>query len=248
MRQLSLSASGSSSAASSSRTAFTGARRCLTTSAPRRQDGDQADVAPSAPAYPFSSQVRAFPSVPAAGSEGHAPLQKVNNLKRGVLPYVHHQLRSHLDPAARLTSLFTRGSKQQIPIGSVLMVETWTNSSKYSTTTFSGVLLGVRRRGTSTSFVVRNLVLKLGVEMRFNLYSPLLKDVRVISRAEVGKNNKTGGLRRVRRAKLYYLRSRNSQVAGVSRMIKSRKKQDDLVAQKEAAALARGKSGKQLVP
>jgi ribosomal protein L19 len=83
------------------------------------------------------------------------------------------------------------------------MVETWTNSSKYSTTTFSGVLLGVRRRGTSTSFVVRNLVLKLGVEMRFNLYSPLLKDVRVISKAEVGKNNKTGGLRRVRRAKLY---------------------------------------------
>lgn len=148
------------------------------------------------------------------------------------MDYLHHQLRSQFDPSDRLTRLFHRRSPEQIPVGSVLIVESWTSPAKTSMTTFSGVLMAIRRRGTSTSFVLRNLVQKLGVEMRFNLYSPLLKDVRVVATANGPKGTKNlpqGSLRRVRRAKLYHLRKDSNKIAGIGRMIKSRRQQQERV-------------------
>lgn len=67
--------------------------------------------------------------------------------------------------------------------------------------------------------MVRNIVSKLGVEVRFNLYSPLLKDIKIVQRATAGKNDKKGGLRRTRRAKLYYLRSDDRKLAGISKSV-----------------------------
>lgn len=146
------------------------------------------------------------------------------------MDYVHHQLRSQFDENDRLTALFHRRSPTQIPIGSVVTVESWTSTQRTGSTSFSGILLGVRRRGTSTSFVLRNLVQKLGVEVRFNLYSPLLKDVKVVARADAGRGAKTiapGSIRRARRAKLYYLRKDDNKIAGVAKAIKSRRQQDE---------------------
>ena len=129
------------------------------------------------------------------------------------------QLQTERDPNARFTSLFSRKSKVQIPPGSVLLVETYTNPSKTSFSTFSGILIAIRRRGLSSSFVLRNIVSKLGVEIRFNLYSPLLKDIKVVQRALAGKDDKTGKLRRTRRAKLYYLREDDRKLAGIGKSI-----------------------------
>ena len=146
---------------------------------------------------------------------------------------LHAQLRSERDPNNRLTSLFSRKSKDQIPPGSVLLVETYNDASKTTVNTFSGILIAIRRRGMSTSFILRNIVSKLGVEIRFSLYSPLLKDIRVVQRATAGKDDKTGGLRRARRAKLYYLRNDNRKLAGISKSVAALRAREEA---KKAAA------------
>lgn len=152
------------------------------------------------------------------------------------MPLANSDLRAQFDPSGRLTGLFARGSPTCIPPGSVVVVETWTSGAKTGFSSFSGVLLGIRRRGTSTSFVLRNIVLKLGVEMRFSLYSPLLKDVRVIQRATAGKNDKSGRLRRTRRAKLYYLRNDDRKLAGIGNVIKQQRALEE---QREKLRLSR---------
>lgn len=146
---------------------------------------------------------------------------------RGVMASVEAQIRSERDPQSRLTSLFSRSSKERITPGSVLLVETYSNATKTATSSFSGVLIAIRRRGLSTSFVLRNIVSKLGVEIRFNLYSPLLKDIKVIQRATAGKNDKKGGLRRARRAKLYYLRNDDRKLAGISKSVAALRSRED---------------------
>lgn len=167
----------------------------------------------SHPAYPFSSSV-AFHQPPSTVKHANRttkrfqnfpPLPEVKKPSRGVIDYVHHHLRSQLDPGAKFTSMFHRNSDNRIPTGSVLSVRTYTSPEKTSTATFAGVLIAVRRRGTSTSFVLRNLVANLGVEVKFNIYSPLLKDIKVIAKADCPKRVPVppGSVRRVTSAKLY---------------------------------------------
>ncbi|KAL1744393.1 hypothetical protein HDZ31DRAFT_74274 [Schizophyllum fasciatum] len=108
---------------------------------------------------------------------------------KGVMEYVKDTL-----PNARRKAvadrLFGRNSPQRVPIGSVLTVQ-----QEHAPTQFTGVLLDVRRRGPATSFLLRNIVQRTGVEVRFFVYSPHIKDIKINSRA-----------RGTRRAKLYYLR------------------------------------------
>ena len=176
--------------------------------------------------------------------KGKTPPPQPKSIYRGVMPKVHEDLRARYDPGNRLTRLFDRNSPDRIPPGSVLVVESWTSPLKTGFSSFSGVLLAVRRRGVSTSFVLRNLVMKLGVEMRFNLYSPLLKDIKVVQRALAGKNDKSGKLRRTRRAKLYYLRKDDRRLAGVGNVIKQQrleeeKKEKDLLKKRSGRAARR---------
>ncbi|CAO1617515.1 unnamed protein product [Sympodiomycopsis kandeliae] len=220
MRSLTMSSSSSSKVA----------RRSISTSSSNRTE---------AAAYPFSSRVNTHTPPPVASDpspiptstsskrfNGHPALSKVNSPKRGVIDYVHHQLRSQLDPGAKFTAMFHRNSSERIPIGSIISVETYTTPSKTGTSTFSGVLIAIRRRGTSTSFVLRNLISKLGVEVRYNLYSPLLKDIKVIAKADSPKRPRRGVLVRSKKAKLYYLRKNEARLASISRLIKAHKQND----------------------
>ncbi len=63
-----------------------------------------------------------------------------------------------------------------------------------------GTVIGMRRKGVDSSFTILNHVDDDAFEATFPLYSPLLRAVRVLRRRHV-----TGGRKRVRRAKLYYL-------------------------------------------
>jgi large subunit ribosomal protein L19 len=64
-------------------------------------------------------------------------------------------------------------------------------------TMFTGILLSIRRRGPATSFILRNVVQRTGVEMQIFPCSPLVKDIRV---------EKLPPKRFQLRAKLFYLR------------------------------------------
>ncbi|CEH11676.1 50s ribosomal protein l19 [Ceraceosorus bombacis] len=171
--------------------------------------------------YPFSTSARVVEQVEEVPAY-ITPPPRVKSVWQGSMDTFIADMRASYDPTGEKSALFSRKSRQNVPAGSVVLVETWSNSSKTNSTAFSGVLIAVRRRGLSTSFVLRTLVNKLGVEMRFNLYSPLIKQIRVISRADASKATRTqGNLRRARRAKLYFLRKDDRRIAGINKVVQA---------------------------
>ena len=71
------------------------------------------------------------------------------------------------------------------------------------TQVFEGVVIAVRRKGTSSNFVVRRVTQGIGVERTFLYHSPRVEKVEVARRG------------RVRRAKLYYLRGLTGRAARI---------------------------------
>ena len=104
--------------------------------------------------------------------------------------------------------LFSRRHPNRLLPGSVLTVHT--QQAPFS---FSGVLIAMRRRGPHTSFTLRNVVQKIGVEMQFFVNSPDVKSITVIQRAG-GGGGKEG--RRQRRAKLFFLRHQPEKMTAIS--------------------------------
>ncbi|AQK51100.1 Ribosomal protein L19 family protein [Zea mays] len=68
--------------------------------------------------------------------------------------------------------------------------------NKRRESTLKGIVIGRRNAGINTTFRLRRLVAGVGVESVFPLYSPNIKEIKVLDR------------KKVRRAKLYYLRDR----------------------------------------
>ena len=68
---------------------------------------------------------------------------------------------------------------------------------------YEGVVVARRNRGLNSSFIVRKISNGEGVERTFPLYSPLIAKIEVKRRGDV------------RRAKLYYLRSRSGKSARI---------------------------------
>jgi large subunit ribosomal protein L19 len=69
---------------------------------------------------------------------------------------------------------------------------------------FQGVVINVRGEGARKSFTVRKISMGVGVERIFPFYSP------VVDKIEVARTGK------VRRAKLFYLRSKKGKAARIS--------------------------------
>ncbi|CEP12582.1 hypothetical protein [Parasitella parasitica] len=93
--------------------------------------------------------------------------------------------------------LFDRKNPQGIRPGSVVLVETLNGPGETTSSTFMGVCIAIRRKGIDTNFTLRNIVMRVGVEQRYSLYSPLLKSIKVMQKPNEIK---------FRRAKLFYLR------------------------------------------
>ncbi len=68
---------------------------------------------------------------------------------------------------------------------------------------YEGVVIAKRNRGLNSSFIVRKISAGEGVERTFQLYSPQIASIEVKRRGDV------------RRAKLYYLRSRSGKSARI---------------------------------
>ena len=75
---------------------------------------------------------------------------------------------------------------------------------------FEGVCIAKKNRDINSSFTVRKISFGEGVERTFALYSPNIDSIKVI---RAGK---------VRRAKLYYLRSRKGKSARIAEKIKKK--------------------------
>ena len=68
---------------------------------------------------------------------------------------------------------------------------------------YEGVVIAKRNRGLNSSFIVRKISNGEGVERTFQVYSPLIAKIEIKRRGDV------------RRAKLYYLRSRSGKSARI---------------------------------
>ena len=75
---------------------------------------------------------------------------------------------------------------------------------------YEGVVIAKRNRGLNSSFTVRKISSGEGVERTFQTYSPLLASIEVKRRGDV------------RRAKLYYLRSRSGKSARIREKLERR--------------------------
>jgi large subunit ribosomal protein L19 len=154
----------------------------------------------SSGSYPYSANAVLLPPP--------VPQPTASLLKgKGLMAQLNKTLPSE-EKQTLLATLFSRRHPKRLLPGSVITV-----TLTHAPTTFTGVLLGIRRRGPATSFVLRNVIQRTGVEMQFFANSPHLKDIQVVQRAG-GGGGKEG--KRMRRAKLFYLRDSPEKMSQIS--------------------------------
>ena len=68
---------------------------------------------------------------------------------------------------------------------------------------FEGVVMGVKKRGLNSSFIVRKISSGIGVERTFQTHSPLIESIKVKRKGDV------------RQSKLFYLRERSGKSARI---------------------------------
>ncbi|XP_062204360.1 large ribosomal subunit protein bL19cz-like [Phragmites australis] len=90
-------------------------------------------------------------------------------------------------------------SEREIPDvqpGCIIQMRLQVPENKRRESALKGIVIGRRNAGINTTFRLRRLVAGVGVESVFPLYSPNIKEIKILDR------------KKVRRAKLYYLRDR----------------------------------------
>uniref|UniRef100_A0ACD5WVN1 Uncharacterized protein n=1 Tax=Avena sativa TaxID=4498 RepID=A0ACD5WVN1_AVESA len=80
--------------------------------------------------------------------------------------------------------------------GCIIQMRLQVPENKRRESTLKGIVIARRNAGIATTFRLRRLVAGVGVESVFPLYSPNIKEIKILDR------------KKVRRAKLYYLRDR----------------------------------------
>lgn len=96
-----------------------------------------------------------------------------------------------LDPTGERKALFDyRRSARSIKPGDIVRVNFKSGDP------FNGICLAIRLRGVDTSFLLRNNLTRVGVEMWIKAYSPNVEGVEIVQRTE----------KRKRRARIYYMR------------------------------------------
>lgn len=155
--------------------------------------------------YPFSNLAKT-PSMSMPANATTPPREALLKGK-GLMQHLAETLATP-DKRKWLDTYFARRHPLRIIPGSVLNV-----GLGHTPTNFTGVLLSVRRRGLDTSFLLRNVINRTGVEMQFFVCSPHVKSIRILQRA-VTKSSKGGP--KIRRAKLFYLRDSPEKMTAIS--------------------------------
>lgn len=105
----------------------------------------------------------------------------------------------------------------QVPfrVGDAIEVTQVASGGVHSTEmeTVRGVVLGIRHRGLGSAIYIRDMLMGEPMERHIPFHSPLVKSIKVLQTNFVkGKEGK-----KIKRAKLYYLRKRNPALCRVTR-------------------------------
>lgn len=162
--------------------------------------------------YPFSSTATVIPTSP-------TPPPKTSSL----LTTLNTHLNTQTPNGVLHSTLFSRRHPERLLPGSVVTISTYSTpptpaNPTPSSSSFSGVLIALRRRhaGRDTSLRLRNLVGRTGVEVSYKVSSPMIKEIKVVSRATTSgavvvdkqgrESRRKPALRAEKRAKLYFVR------------------------------------------
>ena len=115
--------------------------------------------------------------------------------------------------------------------GSYLAVTRADPHSSTGTTKFVGICIARNNNGLGSTFVLRNVIDGIGVEVMFELYSPAIKEIKVLK------------LERRRRAKLYYLRDKPAKYSTVNQNMEPVKTDRVLVYRRRGAPAQSAKIG-----
>jgi large subunit ribosomal protein L19 len=74
---------------------------------------------------------------------------------------------------------------------------------------FAGVCINIRRRGVDTGILLRNQLMRVGVEMWYKIYSPNVEGIEVVQRKH----------KRARRARLTYMRKPKHDMGSVKNIV-----------------------------
>ncbi|PKY06300.1 hypothetical protein P168DRAFT_288254 [Aspergillus campestris IBT 28561] len=109
-----------------------------------------------------------------------------------------------LDPTGERKALFDyRRNPRSVKVGDIVRV-TFKNGDP-----FAGVCLSIRLRGHDTSFLLRNQLSRVGVEMWVKALSPNVESVEIVQRTA----------HRKRRARLYYMRQPRHDMGTVENIV-----------------------------
>ncbi|GAA6008986.1 hypothetical protein JCM11491_005703 [Sporobolomyces phaffii] len=194
--------------------------------------------------YPFSSAVEVLPP-------SSSPSPSLAPRGDSLLRTLNAHLTSQHAHAAQYLDLFSRRSKSRLLPGSVLTVTSYATpptaqNPSPAATVFSGVLIASRRRhqGRDTSIRLRNLVGRTGVEVSFKVFSPLIKHIHVVQRAEtsgpavLGKDGvqlprRKPALRAARRAKMYFVRDQPNRLVSVAGIVRQAREKEAALASRK---------------
>ncbi|KAF2727694.1 WD40 repeat-like protein [Polyplosphaeria fusca] len=109
-----------------------------------------------------------------------------------------------LDPTGVRTRLFSTANPEAAHVGDILLVRLRSGDP------FAGVCINIRRRGVDTAILLRGQLTRIGVEMWYKVYSPLVEGIEVVQRAA----------KRARRARLTYMRTVKHDRGDVSNLVR----------------------------
>ena len=110
-----------------------------------------------------------------------------------LINYLRQEQRKQLDHDNRW-SLFAKDTGTCKP-GSLLNVTYYPARSSKHTTTFTGILIAIRRHTAEPTIIVRSSIDGVGMEQVFCVFSPLISKIEVARKATKWKGNKLYWLR-----------------------------------------------------
>ncbi|KAG0156079.1 hypothetical protein PDIDSM_3255 [Penicillium digitatum] len=131
---------------------------------------------------PERQPLKIYPAPPSARKACKDPIGAVTESQLAVL-----------DPTGERKALFDyRRNPRSVKTGDIVRV-TFKNGDP-----FNGIVLSIKLRGIETSFLMRNELTRVAVEMSVKVFSPNVNSVEIVQRSE----------KKRRRARLYFLRDR----------------------------------------
>lgn len=131
--------------------------------------------------------------------------------QKDTMAAVQKSLLDRFDPAGERQALIAK-KRDALRVGQVLSIYAYNNYPALTPISiFSGYLIGIKRAGIESSIRLRTRVMRIGTEMRFPLYSPTIKEIKII---------KATPPKKIRRAKLFYMRDEKHDKGGVDAILK----------------------------